>query len=531
MIKIYIPILERNCKKGEYDYFDLAHQSLENNANSWNLGNLLMDFIPYSKVNLDTVLRFYKLLYSKQSGTSMHFQITQTLVLDNHKLAKELLDELVTTDNAFIIPHVSAILIELHNSNHVSQYNTIVNYLKNNNILQLRCAISYIHLFDFSNDELKEIFELLKIKAKLSNEEIDRELLYSSYDLIKKGHEYFSEILLLYLERDNNEIKSNLSQILEYASEKHLNKEWFRKLFNSIIDVDIENQNIIHNIESVLVSFLKINEYTFVKDFLYKWTEKGNLSLISSKNTLSIFKQEFNEHKLFSKFVTESLVYENNKLHKVLSDLMKKDIKLDANIMETWNKDDYLYACRKILGYFYEFKIMNTLIFSMLSVENLSYDIKNIIFEVLINHIGKDYLYDTLEYCKKLVDSELNENEMQAKNIVIEELEKINQQIRKLPVLKELTPLSMQNIIISRTKNIAMNEVMKKSEKDYLFALFHKIIVRYGKGYFYEKNGNFSDVMYLQSFSHSVTIPNATRTHPINHELERFKFRMVKKGQ
>lgn len=529
---MYAPIIEKVCQKNKYDYFDLAHQALNNNANSWNLSNILIDFIPYSIIDIDNILKFYKLLHSKEKGISKHFQITASLVLNNYNLAKELLEKLVTIDDTFIIPHVSAILVELHNSSHESQHNTIVNYLKNNNILQLQCAISYIHLFNFSDEELKEIFELFKEKAKLLNEKIDRILLYASYDLIEKGYEYFSEILLLYIDNDDIEIKSNLSEILMYSSQKHLDKEWARKLFDSIIDVDIDKQHIIFNIESVLTELLKKDDYTFVKDFLYKWIEKGNLSSISSKNTLSTFKHEFNEHKLFSKFVTESLVYESAKLHKVLVYLIEKDIKLNADIMQTWNKDDYLYVCRKILGYFYKFKTMNTLIFSMLSVHNLPDDIKNIIFEVLVNHIGKDYSYDTLEYFKTLEDSKLNKNEMQAKDIVIEELEKRNKQIKNLPILKELTPPSQQNRIISRTNSIAMQKVMDKSREDsFLSSLFSKILIRYGRGSFSEIDGKFSDVIYLQSFSHSVTMPNATRTHPVDHELERFSFRIAKKGQ
>ena len=280
---MYIPIIEKNCKKDKYDYFNLAHQALESNVNSWNLGKILIDFIPYSKVDIDNILKCYKKLHPKENRTSIHFQITKTLVLNYHKLDKELLEKLVTIDDDFIIPHVSAILVELHNSNHESQHNTIINYLKNNNSIQLQCAISYIQQFNFSDEELKKVFELFKEKVNISNKEIDRELLYSSYDLIEKGYEYFSEILLLYIDNDDFEIKFNLSQILMFSAEKYIRKEWFRKLFNSIIDVDINNQNISSNIESVLEKFLKIDDYDFINEFLYKCIEKGSISSTSTK--------------------------------------------------------------------------------------------------------------------------------------------------------------------------------------------------------------------------------------------------------
>ena len=527
---MYIPIIEKVCKKERYDYFDLAYQALNNNADNWSLGNILIDLIPYTIININNILKFYKLFHTKGDGTSQHFDITKSLVLNNHTLAKKLLERLVTIDDTFVIPHILAILIELHNSSNESQYKTITDYLKSSDTIQLQCAISYISLFNFSNDELKEIFKLFKEKTKLSITEIDRALIYSSYYLIEKGYEKFSEILLLYLDNNDIKIKSNLSQILMFSGEKYISKEWFRELFNVIIDVDIDKQNIISNIvDSVLTDLLKINEYAFVKDFLYKWVEKGNLSSISLKNTLSNFKDEFNKHKLFSKFVTESLVYENSKLHKVLVDLIVNDIVLDVSVMKSFNFEDYLYICRKILGYFYEFKTINTMIFSILSVDNLSKEVKQLVVNILLNYLGKNYSYDTLEYYKKLGETKLNNNEKKVKNLVVKVLEKRNKQIRELPILKELTPPSQQNRIISRTNSIAMQKAMQKARREDSFSsLFfeNEILIRYGKGSFSKFNGNFTNVMYLQSHSHSITIPNATRTHPVNYELEKYRFRI-----
>lgn len=530
---MYIPIIEKTCIKEKSDYFDLAYQALDEKlSNTWTVCNILLNLIPYSIIDIDNILKFYKLFHAKGDETSQHFNITKVLVQNNHTLAKELFEKLLVINDTFIIPHIAAILIELHNSSNEFQYKTIIDYLKSSNIIRLQCAISYIHLFNFSDDELNEIFELFKEKAKLSIAEIDKALLYSSRNLIEKGYEYFSEILLLYIGNDDFEIKFNLSQILMFSAEKYIRKEWFRKLFNSIIDVDINNQNIFSNIESVLEKFLKIDDYDFIKEFLYKWIEKGSLSSTSSKNILSSFKHEFNEHKLFSKFVTESLVYENNKLHKVLADLIDSNVTLDVSVLKSFDFQDYLYICRKILGYFYEFNTMNTMIFSILSIDNLSIETKQLVTDILLNYLGKNYSYDTLEYYKQLDDIKLNNNEKEVKDKIVNVLEKRNQQIRELPILKELTPSSQQNRIISRTQSIAMNKAMKEGEKDSFFSAFfgNKIIIRYGKGSFSEINGNFTDVSYLQSFSHSITMPNATRTHPVDHELERYNFRTAQKG-
>ncbi|HFU76637.1 MAG TPA: hypothetical protein ENK66_10375 [Arcobacter sp.] len=530
----YQQMIEKFCIKDKIDYFDLACQALNHDANSWNLGNILVDFIPYSKINIDNIFKLYELLYTKENATSVHYKITESLIKNNHILAKKLLEHLIGTNENFAIPHISAILVELHNTSEEHQYDTVVSFLKTNNLFKLKCVIGYIHLFDFSDEELENIFKMFQDKVTLSNEEIDRELLYNSYDLIEKGHEYFSEILLLYIDYNDINIKFHFSQVLHFSRKHHLHKEWFKKSFLSIIDIDIEQQNIIHNIEFILEEYLKNDEYSYMKKFLFKWAEKGNLSSISSKNTLSIFSREFNEHQLFNRFVTESLIYESNKLHEVLPNLVEKDIQLDVDTMKSFSFEDYLYVCRKILGYFHEFSIMNTMLFSILSVNNLSKEVKQLVLDILIHYIGKDYSSDTLEYLKSLDEAQLNKNEREVKNQVVKVLEKRNEQIQALPILKELTPPSQQNRLIARTNSIAMSEAMKESEKNSVFSSFFPTTpIRYGKGVFMfqEFNGGFSDVMYLQSHRHSITIPVSTRTHPINYELERYNFRRVKKGQ
>jgi len=69
----YQEMIKKLCHKNEIDYFDLDCQALNKDANGWILGNILVDFIPYSKINIDSVFKLYELLYSKENGTSIHF--------------------------------------------------------------------------------------------------------------------------------------------------------------------------------------------------------------------------------------------------------------------------------------------------------------------------------------------------------------------------------------------------------------------------------------------------------------------------
>ena len=88
---MYIPIIEKICIKEKCDYFDLAYEALDEKlSNTWTVCNILLNLIPYSIIDIDNILKFYKLFHAKGDGISQHFNITKVLVQNNHTLAKEL---------------------------------------------------------------------------------------------------------------------------------------------------------------------------------------------------------------------------------------------------------------------------------------------------------------------------------------------------------------------------------------------------------------------------------------------------------
>lgn len=515
------------------DFFKLAMQSLEN-INHYQITSTLIKLIPYSELNIQNIIEFYKALYTSENGTANYFSITKKVAEINYDVSKQLLEALFDINEEFTIPHTAAILSILHNNHQEEQYDTIIDFLNSADNIKIKIAISHIEQFNFSEKEFKNIFELFKNKVKLSNIEIDKVLLYSSFYLVEKGYEYFSEIILLYVDNKRLENKQHLSQILMFIGKSHNHTEWFKISFLSLTDVDIEHKGITQNIQFILNELLEKNNFDLIQEFLYDWIEQSNIASEISSNSLDFFIPEFNKSTFFSRFITESLSIENKQLHTFLSSVIMEKTELDTTVMEDYTIDEYVFICRKILGYFYQFEIMNLMVFSILSVEYISSDIKNMIIDILANHIGKNYPHDTLKYYKDLDKTSLNDNEKEATNKIIVVLEKRHEQITKLPLLKELLSPSSQNRLISRTQSITMSKTMKEAKKSSLLAALgsNEVTISHGRGWFSEvSNGNISEVSNLHSFSHSVTMPNASRSHPIHFEYERFQFRMVKKGE
>ncbi len=515
------------------DFFKLVILSL-NQVENYQITRILIKLIPYSKLNIETIINFYREFYVSQNGTANYFSITKTIAEVDCDVAKRLLRRLLDLQEEFTVHHIAAILSVLHNKYDEKQYSTIIDFLQSDDELKILTAISHIDQFNFSKKEFQRIFELFKDIVKLSNKEIDEKLLYSSLQLIEKGYEYFSEIILLYMDNTNLENKYHLSQILMFIGKSHNHTEWFKTSFLSLSNIDMEHQHITQNIQFILNELLEKNDFGLISEFLYAWVDKSDMATKISNKSLDYFIPDFNKSIFFSKFITEALNLENEILHKFISSIILEPTELDADVMYDFSIEDFIFVCRKVLGYFYQFDIMNSMIFSILSVKNIPSGVKNTIIDILVNHIGKNYPHDTLEYYKKLDESSLNENEREATHKIVIELEKRNKQIQNLPLLKELLSASSQNRLISRTQSIAMSKAMKEAQKSSLWAAIgsNEILISHGRGWFSEDyEGNICEVSHLKSFSHSVIMPNASRSHPVHFEYERFQFRMIKKGE
>jgi len=531
--------IDLDIKKDKYDFFELAYQALQNN-HFWQVGNSLTKLIPYSKLNKNSILKFLKFLYEKENGTSIHFQITQQLAKTDKNLTVDLLNEFLKIKEDFCIPHIGAILVELHNTYKINQFETILEYLDSKDEFKQKCVIGNIHLFDFTNEKIQIIFEKFN---KLLNRslEIDRLIIYSSYDLIEKGYEYYSDIILNFINTKDKDIRFAISKILWFGSKKFLEKDWYEKLFFSLLKG--ETFYMVNNIEFILVSFLKKNKYQIIEKFLFEWSIKGDFVKVLDQNLLSYFIQEFNKSQYFSAFITKALNYENEKLHLVVSKMIHilyihkntflsslENIKLDNSILENFDFNDYIYVIRKILGYFYEFEVVNQMIFSILKVKNLSEDIKNEIKGVIVNFIGKNYLYETKQFYENLNDNQLNEIEKEVKYYILKVLNKRIEDYKKLSFLKELEPPKNQTKKILRASSIVMNKIYEETQKDsFINLLFTNIPIKYGKGSFYEINDEISDISYLQTFENKVSVPVALQAYPIALELEMAMFRLAKK--
>ena len=190
---------ENLIKSYKIDFFKLAIEALSSNQYYYQVADILVYLIPYSELNVESIIEFFKELYRHEEGAYYHYKISNKLSQINLEIAKNLLKLLLKENELYTLPHISAIQVTLHNKYKIPQFDTVIGYLKSKDIIKLKSAIGYLHHYDFLESEYRLIFEQLKKIPKLQNKELDKMLIYESSDMLNKGceYEYFFRITFI----------------------------------------------------------------------------------------------------------------------------------------------------------------------------------------------------------------------------------------------------------------------------------------------------------------------------------------------
>jgi hypothetical protein len=462
------------------------------------------------------------------------YNITKTLATNDINFAKEFLEELLLIDESYATFHISTILTILHNHHNENQFRRILEMMNSTDTNIIKSSLDTIGRIDITQNNIDEVFKAVKFLQEQNNEKIDGNVI-SCCNSIMKEYSMFKDILSEYSNTVHSETKYQLSHILMLNDKECINEDWYQKCLFSLVDTPFEHQGIITNINFILDELIKnIDNYEMIKEFLIQWSNSSNIYNNMTNNTLQIFISNFQSEQpeLLNKFITECLNTENYRIHLMLPYFISSETILDKNILQLFSDNEMLFVCRKILGYFYKFEEIINLIFSILTVNELSENTHSILKEVVVNFIGKNYPYNTLEYFKDLDIKDLNTKELEFSSYVIEVLENRNKLYKELPRLNELKSSSKQDRIINRANNLSMNKLMEEKSADSLFSIIasNKILIKYGKGSIHCQNGSYGKPMFLQTISSSVTMPISSRSHPIYAESERYGFKLAKKG-
>jgi hypothetical protein len=524
-------------EKLEIDYFKLALEAIQSRHDVFFVSHVIEKIAFLSILNLDSILTLYERLYTEMSGDLANFtqyEITKNICQNHKDFSFTLLKALQEIEQDYVTYHISTILLVLHNDYNLDQYGNIKKYLENttdkNKTLASIEAISKIDLTDELQSEILDIFNKI---IDLNNESYSSSIVHC----ISRMKDKYKELKTIFLELSKTEyknVKFNLSQILMFNKGDEVNEEWYQRCLFSLTDTMTDELGIVNNFSHIFENILDTtNDYRTILDFFIKWLESSDISAnFPNKSFEHFIHSFFSKHEdLYSKFITKVFNMENMNLHTIISRLMIKKSSFDNELLNQYTDQDILFMCRKVLGYFYDFEALKNLIWSISYKKNLSKNSQGILIDIFINHIGVDYPYNALKFFKDLKQKDLTSSQKNIKKQVLQSIEKTRIEYQSLDRLKELTPPSQEVREINKANQFSISESIKESQEDSIFSqIATKIPIKYGKGHFYNIDGQYTQPSYMQKISTEMSFPVSENAHPISSAIDRFYFRIAKKG-
>lgn len=399
-----------------------------------------------------------------------------------------------------------------------------------------------LNSFDLQLDIQNRCINAIKKNAKSPVEEIRFSATQAIAHAALKHPSPIDELLELSESSDKNTLS-----IL--ANHVHLNFDSLKQyknlpdLLEALTNITPDMVNAIQDIDWFLYKLLKSSEKAeLVSRYLRSWVIKNGNEVVRDKKTIELFAQTIRalveNPTILQKLITEWFVAKEIQLVSANSELISslwvhnyKNPSFSNEILDQLDSEDFILLARRMLGYIFTVEPLLSLTFSLLTTDASITRTFSLVYSLLTNEVGKNYLKNTLDEIDSRIDTaapDLRNMLEKAKN----ELVSYRDQIADLPLRQELIPPFQLRRALMLNQASENRKLMEASKEKSVFLMITKQIkLKAGLGSFTVNNGNVSDISYLNSFSYETPLPRRYISDPIQYEIDGFMYRTAKKGQ
>lgn len=542
--KLIIRYINKLNKEYEIDFYLLAKYAIKEGINWFEISSILTIASEKQIINTKSLIDFLVEFYKINPGIFLN-DIFINIVKKHPKKSFEILDKIILLEGEFITEYIVFFHANLFKRfpqkvwrNNDSLLKKIKKPIKN-------AVIRTFGNLDYSlpRDRKKigiALYELNKIEKK-SN--VFNSSLVFAYGGLLKFNKELSKKILQFSKVVDVQIKLSVIVELYKLFDHHHRDEWYKK---SLYNVAEDLSSGVHT----YLGFI-INNYMDKQEFedliidllihirIHNYSVKANhINLKNNFNTLLY--NLINNKLLFQKFFTKVLNHDNYVVHSYIQELSRElhlintpFMELSKEILDNCNFEDLLYICRKVLGYIIDSQLPLYLVLSILKKDNIDDKIKGLVFDVIRNHIGKDYSSTTISTLKQLLtENMLNDDQKNISKNIISSLEEYHNKLNGLPSLKELRIPKAKQYRIRLTQSRSMSKSISKETKEssILMQLAQNVPLKYGVAWFSHNNGNYSESSPLNPISHTVELPKTEITDPVGSSYQRGMFRLARRG-
>lgn len=436
-------------------------------------------------------------------------------------------------------------LVALSKFNLDKAHDEAFNLINSDDIKSISIGIGVLSRIKYQEKEtdskLQDTLEKFDELRNKENKEIDKALVRSYAELLKKSEHAPSKAIFEYAQMDDPEIQSEVASVLFTNNDEFSDKKWFQDSLLALSNISLENKSSIRFIDWCLSSYTEQNlafVFKFLKAFVLTkhpkdFTENKRLPKLFHGTFAQINAEPLPE--LYEE-ITQWLFENEPSLHTCARDILQEDAYralkpptppyLSKNVLDKLKEKEVVVLAKRVMGYFHHSITLASLLVSVLHRKSCSNNLKGFVKSTLRDYVLYNYPGEGRDFLEeKLKEKEIKRSQKITKVIkeALNESDQYYQELKQLPYANEFRPPRDRLYILRR-------EQSKRFQKDYdkpsdefpLLNLSTKVPIKYGNIIFHSKENSFSDPTPLTLTSVNAEFPRGELIDPIGQNMLRF---------
>jgi hypothetical protein len=408
-----------------------------------------------------------------------------------------------------------------------------------------RAGIAALGRFDYAGGEAVDLLEaawerLEALKAE-QDSEIDRALARTYGDLIDQKRQGATEALVELSAREEPVAQIQVASVLFREAHEAYGEPWFRRALLNLARVPTSRAGTWRELDHCTARCVE-----HAPDLVVEFMEAAVVSRVYGTEdreaklpkildvTFSRLVQHHSE--TLKAAVTRWFASSEYRLHRAAAnvvhdsyDLLSTEqpwLVLDKQILDTLDEQTAVYTLQRIMGHVVSSRPLAALLLSAARKESCSSAFLNFVTEALANYVLYNYPVEAGGYLRSRAESgETSDAELKVAEPALRHSDAYLKALNDLPRLKEFQTPSRRLYLLRLAEHKQQAAIMEEANRQsVVMSLATRVPLKYGRGFFMEREGSFTEPSNLSSFSHSVEMPRGELIDPIGQAVQRMEW-------
>ncbi|NJM05240.1 hypothetical protein HC891_01890 [Candidatus Gracilibacteria bacterium] len=335
------------------------------------------------------------------------------------------------------------------------------------------------------------------------------------------------------------EVKHAVAWVLVRHSDQTENKAWVKDTLLSLAGVPSENKGTFNHLDHCaydLMSTSLEDVLVFIEAVIINrpYRGRGAEFKITKMLEMTFHKLYESHHDVLERVITRWFASNERRLHRAARDIIEDRITVDPEeraapfrlskpVLDGLHEQHVVYVVMRVLGHTMFGPQLAALVLSTVQREPCTTKLQQFATDLLCNHVLYNYPGGAGSYLSGRVKAaDASGVEKSVAEAALDCANARQEARRALPPLKELQPSSQHMYLVRLARQKQQAAMMEQVEEHSVFlSLVHRAPLKYGRSFFFERDGTFSEPTPLHAFEHSVELPRGELVDPVGQAYQR----------